>query len=268
MATTVDRTENSFLNSWLLQAVFIIMASIYPSVATDAQTPKMKESMKDKGQVVLHYETHGTGAPILFLHGFGASTYSWRYLIDPLSKKYRLISIDLKGFGKSPKPRDGRYSIQDQAELIYQFILQHDLRNLTLVGHSMGGGVALLTALKLIQQKPNRLASLVLIDSAAYKQDLPFFIDILKTPLLGPLAFSLLSNEKKVHMFLDKDYYDDKKITKEQIKAYAKPLNSPGGEYALIKTAKKMIPPNIDEITAGYKFQPSYCGGDKMRSFL
>lgn len=217
------------------------------------QASGRKESMKSKSQVTLYYETYGTGPAILFLHGFGTSTYTWRHFVDPLSKKYKLILIDLKGFGKSPKPRDSHYNIQDQADLIYQFILQQNLSNLTIVGHSLGGGVALLAATKLVAQKPNRLASLILIDSAAYKQDLPMFLDILRTPLLGPFAFSLLSDKKKVRMILEKAYYDDKEITKEQVTAYAAPLNAKGGEHALIKTAKKIIPSNINEITANYK---------------
>jgi pimeloyl-ACP methyl ester carboxylesterase len=209
--------------------------------------------MKGVGGVALYHESHGTGSPILFLHGLGTSTHSWRHLIQPLSKQHKLILVDLKGFGKSPKPRDNDYSIQDQAELIYQFILRNNLSQLTIVGHSLGGGVALLTAIKLSEQEPGRLASLILISSASYHQDLPLFIEILRRPFLGPLAFSLLTNKKKVRMILERAYYDDKKISKDQVQAYTTPLNSSGGENALIETAKKIIPSNIDEITAAYK---------------
>jgi pimeloyl-ACP methyl ester carboxylesterase len=231
----------------------LAVSGVHMITPTKAVTPNAEKLMKDKSQISLHVEEHGAGRPVIFLHGFGVSTYSWRHLVAPLSRQHKLILIDLKGFGKSPKPKDGRYGIQDQAELVYQFIIRHDLNRLTLVGHSMGGGVALVTAIKLLEREPKRLASLVLIDSAAYRQDLPSFIDILRTPVVGPLAFSLLSDKKKVRMILEKAYYDDKRITKEQINAYAKPLSSPGGEYALIKTARKMIPRNIDEITAKYK---------------
>lgn len=54
-------------------------------------------------------------------------------------------------------------------------------------------------------------------------------------------------------MILETAYYDDKKITKEQVQAYAAPLDSLGGENALIQTAKKIVPSNIDEVTADYK---------------
>jgi len=47
--------------------------------------------------IELHHETYGSGDPVLCIHGFGASLYSWRYFVDPLSRNYQLIMIDLKG---------------------------------------------------------------------------------------------------------------------------------------------------------------------------
>jgi pimeloyl-ACP methyl ester carboxylesterase len=138
-------------------------------------------------------------------------------------------------------------------KLIFKFIVAHKLTNLTIVGHSFGGGVALFTALKLLKERPGYLKRLVLIDAASYKQDLPSFIDILRTPLLGRLAVSLLSDQQKVRMVLKESYYDDSKITDEQVKAYAAPLKSDGGTYALTKTAQSIIPRNIQQISGQYK---------------
>src|SRR4051812_10989785 len=83
-------------------------------------SPTMAEQLNTKTE--LHYETYGDGDPVLCLHGLGACLYTWRNLIEALSQSYKLILVDLKGCGESPKPSDGRYSVQDQAELIYQFI--------------------------------------------------------------------------------------------------------------------------------------------------
>lgn len=212
-----------------------------------------KKLNNDQKEIALYYETRGKGDPIILLHGFGGNIYSWHHLILPLSRDHELFLIDLKGFGKSPKPHDKHYEVRDQAELIYKFIIAHKLTNLTLVGHSLGGGVALLTALELLKQHPGSLRRLVLIDAAAYKQDLPGFIDILRAPLLGPLVTSLLSDRQKVQMILKKAYYDDSKITEEQVTAYATPLRTPGGTYALIRTAKTILPANIQQISEKYK---------------
>src|SRR6266508_3854539 len=86
----------------------------------------------------LHCVSYGSGDPIIALHGLGATLYSWRNLVDKFPN-HQLILLDLKGAGDSPKPHDRHYSIEDQANLILQFIRQNDLKNLTLMGNSYGG---------------------------------------------------------------------------------------------------------------------------------
>ena len=56
-------------------------------------------------ELQLAFSSIGEGNPVLLIHGFGASSYSWRHIIAPLAQKYRVITLDLKGFGESPKPR-------------------------------------------------------------------------------------------------------------------------------------------------------------------
>lgn len=202
--------------------------------------------------VKLHVESHGSGAPIVMIHGIGANLCTWKDLVEPFARTNKLFLIDLKGFGKSPKPRDDRYSIQDQADLVHQFIVQQDLRGLTLIGHSMGGAVVLFVTLKLIKEKSDRLAALVVVDGAAYRQRLPLFIAILRLPVIRSIVFTLLSDKANTKLILKKSYFDPSKITKEQIKAYAEPLGMPNGKYALTRTAEKIIPDNIDEITQQY----------------
>jgi pimeloyl-ACP methyl ester carboxylesterase len=206
----------------------------------------MNETLK------LHFESHGSGPPIVMIHGIGANICTWKPLVEPFARTNKLFLIDLKGFGKSPKPKDNRYSVQDQADLIHQFIIQQDLRGLTLVGHSMGGAVALFVALRLMKEKSDRLSALVVVDGAAYRQKLPLFIAILRLPIIRSVVFFLLSDKANTRLILKKSYFDDTKITKEQIKAYAEPLGMPGGKYALVSTAEKIIPSNIDQITQEY----------------
>src|SRR3990170_6705993 len=84
--------------------------------------------------VKLYYSEEGKGPPLLLIHGFGASTFTWRFVAPELAKSHRVIAVDLKGFGQSDKPFDERYSVFDQAELLAQLIVDKDLRDLTLVG--------------------------------------------------------------------------------------------------------------------------------------
>ena len=91
----------------------------------------------------LHVEEYGDGPrQIMMLHGFGANSYTWRGWIGALAKNHRVWSVELKGHGSAPAPPDDLYSLYDHADLVHRLILQKDLRQLTLVGHSMGGGIA------------------------------------------------------------------------------------------------------------------------------
>jgi len=203
--------------------------------------------------IELYHETYGEGRPLLCIHGIGASLYSWRNFIGPLGKDNQLILIDLKGCGKSPKPNDTKYSTLDHAELIHQFILEHDLKNLTLVGNSLGGALSLLVTIILMETgELARLRSIILIDAGAYKEYIPFYLRLLSVPILNLPAYLLPSRflAKKV---LRVAYYDPNKITEEQIAAYAAPLSEPGARHAFLETAQQLVPPNFDELVAKYK---------------
>ena len=201
----------------------------------------------------LHHKIYGAGDPVLCIHGFGASLFSWHNFVDPLSRNYQRILIDLKGFGNSPKPRDSHYSTKDHVDLIYKFVLEHDLKNLTLVGNSFGGALSLWLSMMLIEEQPGRLRSLILIDAGAYKEYIPFYVKLIGVPIIGAAAVYLIPARCMAKSVLKLAYYDPGKITPEQIAAYAAPLAAPGGKHALLETGKQIIPPNIEELTAKYK---------------
>ena len=200
----------------------------------------------------LYCETFGSGPPILFIHGLGASLFTWRHLVPALMTDYQVILIDLKGFGKSPKPDDNSYSIEDQVDLLYQFIQEKNLTNLTLAGNSYGGAVSLLLSLKLIEKDPGRLTKLILLDSAGYPKPIPWYVKILRCRVLGWLVLHLLPTKSLSKKILKFSYYNPKLITQAQIEAYAAPLNMKGGKRALQKVAQQAIPKNIEELIAEY----------------
>ena len=132
--------------------------------------------------IKINYYDAGQGPPVLLLHGFGGCAYTWRYLIPPLAAAHRVLTLELKGFGLSDKPRDGHYTVADQAKMVAAFIRSQNLHDLVIMGHSLGGGVALMTYLGLQEDDPGRIDKLVLIDSAGYRQKLPWFIRLAKIP--------------------------------------------------------------------------------------
>ncbi len=201
----------------------------------------------------LAVDDRGKGDPILLLHGLGTSGYTWRHLVPELAKTHRVITLDLKGFGASDKPEDGKYSVLDQAALVKAFIEQKNLRNLTVVGHSFGGGVTLALALDMADARPKRLKRIVLVDTIAYKQPLPVFFQLLITPGIGELGMTLIPAEVQIAEALNIAYHDDAKIPKESIERYAEPLRSPEARAALRKTVEQLIPEDIDAFTERYK---------------
>lgn len=223
--------------------------AIYDSrkVDWDSSTPT------SEGSVKLYFKTAGDGEPVILIHGFAANSYTWRYLIPALSKTHKVYSLDLKGFGNSPKPVDSAYTIIDQAKLVVSFIEENKLENFSIVGHSYGGGVSLFTTLLLQRKSSAQLKKLVLLDSIAYRQEVPFFIELLATPVLGGLVSNTVPFSLQVNNVLQKAYYNDKLISDETIAAYAKPLEQTNAVSALTATARSIIPSDIENISNEYQ---------------
>jgi pimeloyl-ACP methyl ester carboxylesterase len=203
--------------------------------------------------VKLYYSEQGKGPPVLLIHGFGASTFTWRHIAPELAKTHRVIAVDLKGFGQSDKPFDGRYSVYDQAELLAQLIEDKDLRNLTLVGHSFGGGVALLLALEANQRLDGRITRLVLLDSIAFPQNIPVFFRLLDVPVVSQLGVRMVPPSVQTRLALQIAYFDDSKIDPEEVELYAAPLKTAAGKHAIIYSARQIVPEDIAELSERYK---------------
>ncbi|MBT3069701.1 alpha/beta hydrolase [Rhodomicrobium sp. Az07] len=205
------------------------------------------------GPLRLAVTESGRGKPILLLHGFATSSYTWQGIMPHLARKNRVIAVDLRGFGASDKPLDDKYSVFDQADVIQAFIEQEKLKDLTIVGHSFGGGVTLALALRAKGVLRSRIRNIVLVDSVAYKQPLPIFFRMLQVPGLAEVGMALVPPEVQSAQGLKLAYYDHEKITERAITEYASPLHSPAAKHALVKTVEQIMPPNIDEIALSYR---------------
>ena len=102
--------------------------------------PIVNVGMENSGNVDLYYEDHGTGKPIVLIHGYPLSGASWeKQLPVLLSAGYRVITYDRRGFGQSSKPTSG-YNYDTFAEDLQKLVTQLGLHDFALVGFSMGGG--------------------------------------------------------------------------------------------------------------------------------
>lgn len=201
--------------------------------------------------VQLYAEEYGQGRPILMLHGLGASTYTWRKIVPALARTHRVITLDLKGFGRSDKPFDLAYSPNDHAELVLAFIRKTHLSDLTLVGHSYGGAIALIVAERLSRERENRLHSLVLMNAPAFPQSMTPFIAFMKMPVVPYAVLSVVPPELSTWLSLEPD--NILRTSFDDIHAYAKPFWQAAARHALITTARRIVPGNLEDIIASYR---------------
>jgi pimeloyl-ACP methyl ester carboxylesterase len=229
------------------------LAGCAPFIANHESEVQLKSVSTPAGPLRLAVIEKGAGRPVLLLHGFAASSYTWHAIVPELAKTHRVIAMDLRGFGASDKPIDDRYTIEDQADAVQAFIEQQNLRDLTIVGHSFGGGVTLLLALRAGAEHQPRIKNIVLVDSVAYRQPVPIFFKLLQVPLVGEVGMTLVPPELQAGQGLRLAYYDRDKITAQDVAEYANSLYSPAAKHALTKTVEHLPPDNIDEIAARYK---------------
>jgi non-heme chloroperoxidase len=102
--------------------------------------PFVTVGKENSGNIELYYEDHGSGKPVILIHGYPLSGVSWEKQIPVLLRAgYRVITYDRRGFGKSSQPITG-YNYDTFAEDLRILITHLRLRDFTLVGFSMGGG--------------------------------------------------------------------------------------------------------------------------------
>jgi pimeloyl-ACP methyl ester carboxylesterase len=199
----------------------------------------------------LYAEELGAGSPIVLLHGLGGSGYTWRYMVQALARNHRVIAIDLRGFGRSDKPFDQHYAAVDQAAYVRSFLERRGLAGVTLVGHSFGGAVALALTMDLNRTHPERVGKLVLMDTPAYPQPLSPTIKLLRKPVLPLLALTLIPPSVMTHLLINDDAAFAH-LTANDLSMYAAPLSDAGAAHALVTTAHRIVPSNLNSLIRRY----------------
>jgi non-heme chloroperoxidase len=102
--------------------------------------PYINVGKENSGNIDLYYEDHGSGKPVVLIHGYPLSGASWEKQVPVLLEAgYRVITYDRRGFGKSSQPTTG-YNYDTFAEDLHKLVTHLKLRDFALVGFSMGGG--------------------------------------------------------------------------------------------------------------------------------
>ncbi len=124
------------------------------------------------------YRMCGSGPALLLLHGIGDSSASWVPLMRPLAEQYTVIAPDLLGHGESDKPR-ADYSVAAYANGMRDLLDVLGFDQATVVGHSLGGGVAA----QMTYQHPTRVERLVLVSSGGVSREVSPFLRLASTPI-------------------------------------------------------------------------------------
>src|SRR3954453_23879476 len=138
--------------------------------------------MAGTSEITLHghrvaYRTAGSGPVVVLVHGITGSCATWDLVIDRIAQHYTVVAPDLLGHGESAKPR-GDYSLGAYASGIRDLLaaLGHD--RATIVGHSLGGGIAM----QMAYQFPERCERLVLVSSGGLGREVHFLLRAASLP--------------------------------------------------------------------------------------
>jgi pimeloyl-ACP methyl ester carboxylesterase len=126
------------------------------------------------------YRDEGTGEVLLLIHGMGGNSNNWNAMIPTLSKKYRVIAPDLLGHGQTDKPR-GDYSLGAFAVWLRDFLDALGIPQVTVVGHSLGGGIAMQFA----HQHRDYCERLILISSGGLGGEVDRMLRLISMPGAG-----------------------------------------------------------------------------------
>src|ERR1019366_2745427 len=128
--------------------------------------PKRKVQISEKAQHItidhhqLYYRVAGSGKPLVLIHGYGTSGHIWQHAFPYLAQQHEVFIVDLPGYGRSRT--DGVWHLREMAPILAQWLQKLQLPSVALMGHSMGGAIAI----HLTAHAPAQIERLVLVNAA------------------------------------------------------------------------------------------------------
>lgn len=191
----------------------------------------------------VHYRIVGEGPNLLLLHGTASSLHTWEGWTERLQDRFRLISLDLPGFGLTG-PHPGRiYDYSFYVRFLEAFTDQLQLDQFSIAGNSLGGAIAL----QYTAQYPAKVANLILVDPSVYHKEGP-----------PPLAFRLAQNRLTAAFLrnftpkglfkksLQEVYGNEALVTEELIQRYYGLYRRAGNRQAFIDRSGRKNPFNLE----------------------
>ena len=187
-----------------------------------------------EGHGVRYWKT-GDGPPLVLIHGLGASAEIWMHNYEAFSRDYTVYAPDVTGFGRSERPT-APCSLSDLLMgFIGQFMDRLGIERAHLVGQSLGGGMALKTALTC----PERVDKLILVGSAGLGSGVTHSLRLMSLPVIG----ELLSRPSRigVRIFFSLAVKDRAVLTKDFLDLYYRLFSLPGAQRMLLATVREIV---------------------------
>ncbi|HEX4047430.1 MAG TPA: alpha/beta fold hydrolase [Elusimicrobiota bacterium] len=194
-----------------------------------------------------HLVRAGAGEPVILLHGLGASSYSWRFAVAELARRYEVFAPDLPGFGRTDKPLDFDYSIAGLHRWVLALMDKLGLEKARFAGNSMGGVITLWLAM----DAGARVERMALLGTPAYPENRPKLLWPLGWPVIGR-AYEWALGEKALRYMARTTFVDQSKVTEELIAEYLAPLKTAAGRRAVAEFIRRAMPPDFRERIANY----------------
>jgi len=201
----------------------------------------------------IHFSDDGPkeAQPIILIHGFAASMFSWRHQREALLQQgYRVIAVDLLGCGGSARAGEAIYTTQDQADIVLGVMDVAGLASAIIAGHSFGARVAMQMALL----APTRVQQLILICAEAIATERPAIAKLVRIPVLGYALAFYSTAPFLVRTGLKIMSASEKWINREAVLGYRLPLHVTGSALAQewqsrsAKDGDKPVPKHLSEI--------------------
>ena len=200
--------------------------------------------------IELHYRDEGlssaqnSDAPVLFLlHGIMASLHTWDGWVETLQNDFRIIRIDIPGFGLTGPYTDGIYSIERTMDMLDQLSNELNIDSFFLAGNSMGGYISWNFAINY----PEKVKRLILVDSAGYSFEMPMMLKLLDTPVLKD-SMAFITPKFVVSQTLSEVYGDGSKVTDETIERYHQMMLRQGNREAVVSVLQTLTDINSGDI--------------------
>lgn len=183
----------------------------------------------------VHYRDTGQGEPIVLLHSAAASLHVWESWATKLSQSYRVIRMDMPGFGLTGPNPDDHYSLDDYTDFVDRFTEKLGVKTFSLVGNALGGQIAWIYAAK----NPQKVTSLALINSAGFSHhyDDLWVFQLARTPILNSII-QYVTPTSLIKENLQTAYFDQHKVTSDLVTRYRDLTLRAGNRQAFINRAQ------------------------------